>query len=155
MYYRDMENNKMYLTTTEAKAKNLPSAQEQIDRYNAALPTPHLNSVQLANRNKRGNWVDSPCWYVSVQDAGRTQVVLGPFPTEASCREWAYRDAEDGGTAKASRLREIASKRDPKSWFYAWGMVKTEHGYSSGCLNPDFPDSELDAIRAVPGRLDV
>ncbi len=37
MYYRDMENNKMYLTETEAKAKNLPSAQEQIDRYNAAL----------------------------------------------------------------------------------------------------------------------
>ncbi len=115
----------------------------------------HLNSVQLANRNKRGNWVDSPCWYVSVQDAGRTQIVLGPFPTEASCREWAYRDAEDGGTAKASRLREIASKRDPKSWFYAWGMVKTEHGYSSGCLNPDFPDSEVDAIRTVPGRLDA
>jgi hypothetical protein len=33
-----MENNKMYLTETEAKAKGLGTVQEQIDRYNAALP---------------------------------------------------------------------------------------------------------------------
>jgi hypothetical protein len=33
-----MENNKMYLTTTEAKAKGLGSVQEQLDRYNSALP---------------------------------------------------------------------------------------------------------------------
>ncbi len=29
----------MYLTTAEAKAKGLGTVQEQIDRYNAALPT--------------------------------------------------------------------------------------------------------------------
>jgi hypothetical protein len=33
-----MENNKMYLTTAEAKVKGLGSVQEQIDRYNSALP---------------------------------------------------------------------------------------------------------------------
>jgi hypothetical protein len=33
-----MENNKMYLTTTEAKAAGLGTVQEQIDRYNAAIP---------------------------------------------------------------------------------------------------------------------
>jgi hypothetical protein len=32
-----MENNKMYLTTTEAKAKGLGTVQEQIDRYNRAI----------------------------------------------------------------------------------------------------------------------
>ncbi len=34
-----MENtqNKMYLTAAEAKAKGLPSVQEQIDRYNRAV----------------------------------------------------------------------------------------------------------------------
>ncbi len=37
-----MENNnsnKMYLTAAEAKAKGLGTVQEQIDRYNAALPS--------------------------------------------------------------------------------------------------------------------
>ncbi len=38
MYHYDMENNKMYLTATEAKAKGLGTVQGQIDRYNAALP---------------------------------------------------------------------------------------------------------------------
>jgi hypothetical protein len=33
-----MENTKMYLTAAEAKAKGLGSVQEQISRYNAALP---------------------------------------------------------------------------------------------------------------------
>jgi hypothetical protein len=45
-----MENNKMYLTATEAKAKGLGSTQEQIDRYNAALPinrTPQEAAIML------------------------------------------------------------------------------------------------------------
>jgi hypothetical protein len=101
------------------------------------------------------NWVDSPCWYCSVQDAGRTALVLGPFPTEASCREWAYRDEADGGSSKHTQLVNAACERDVKAWFYAWGMVKTQNGYSSGIFMGSFPDAEKDAIRAVPGRLDV
>ena len=34
---RNMKTNKMYLTETEARAMNLPSVQEQIERHNAAI----------------------------------------------------------------------------------------------------------------------
>ncbi len=37
IYYRDMKNDKMYLTKNEADAKGIPSTQEQIDRYNRAI----------------------------------------------------------------------------------------------------------------------
>lgn len=84
---------------------------------------------------KRGNWTDNPCWYASVQDAGRTALVLGPFQEEATCREWAYRSPEDGGSHKHSQLVEIANRLDPRSWFYAWGMVKMENGHRDGILN--------------------
>ena len=44
-----MENNKMYLTTAEAKAKGLGSVQEQLDCYNDALPnrTPQEAAIML------------------------------------------------------------------------------------------------------------
>lgn len=80
-------------------------------------------------KTKRGNWTDNPCWYVSVQDAGRTALVLGPFTTEAECREYAYNDAESGGTHKHNAVLKAAEEMDPKSWFYAWGMVKVANGY--------------------------
>lgn len=82
------------------------------------------------------NWTDGPCFYVSVQDAGRTALVLGPFQQEADCRAWAYRDPADGGDPdKCDRLRKEADKRDPRSWFYAWGMVKMANGHREGVLN--------------------
>ena len=92
----------------------------------------------MTGTQARGNWTDSPCFYASVQDAGRTALVLGPFEHEAECREWAYREAEDGGnSAKCSRLRDVADKRDPRSWFYAWGMVKMANGHRDGVLNKE------------------
>ena len=90
----------------------------------------------------RGNWTDNPCWYVSVRDAGRTGLVLGPFLTEAECRQYAYSegngepDTEPGGdTAKHYALVKLAESKDCKAWFYAWGMVKMPNGHRDGVLN--------------------
>ncbi len=97
----------------------------------------------------RGNWTDQPCWYASVQDGGRTALVLGPFPTEASCRQWAYREPEDGGDYAKHYALTKAAECDPKSWFYAWGMVKAANGYKDGCLNKALPEAERDAVQAA------
>ena len=82
-----------------------------------------------------GNWTDRPVWYVSVRDAGRTALVLGPFRSETICREWAYRNLEDGGSCNHNHLLTLAEQRDPKSWFYSWGMVKMQNGHRDGALN--------------------
>jgi hypothetical protein len=90
----------------------------------------------------RGNWTDSPCWYVSVRDAGRMALVLGPFTSEAECRQYAYSDSKGapdtepgGNTALHYRLVKIAEEHDSRSWFYSWGMVKMENGHRDGVLN--------------------
>ena len=94
--------------------------------------------------NRRGNYTDRPCWYASVQDAGRTALVLGPFATEMRCREWAYRDGADGGdTRKHARLLK-AAECDPKSWFYAWGMTLMANGHRDGVLNRKLAEAETD-----------
>lgn len=104
---------------------------------------------------KRGNWTDNPCWYCSVRDAGRTALVLGPFATEGMCRQWAYYADSDthpdtthasGGSVKHGRLLNAAQDRDPKSWFYSWGMVKLENGYREGVLNRFLPEAEADML---------
>ena len=109
----------------------------------------HLEAAQAVRERKarlaaekpreqatRGNWTDNPCWYASVQDAGRTALVLGPFETEAECRTWAYRTPEDGGDAvKHDRMVKTACDRDAKAWFYSWGMVKMANGHREGVLN--------------------
>ncbi len=96
-----------------------------------------------------GSWADNPCWYVSVQDAGRTSLVLGPFRTEAACREWAYytESTEPGGSPKHSKLIQLAEGRDCRSWFYAWGMTKMANGYRSGVLNSAAEALGFDAQR--------
>lgn len=82
-----------------------------------------------------GNWTDSPCWYVSVQDAGKTGLVLGPFQTEQACREYAYCEKDGGNHAKHYWLVEQAdSFTGGRAWFYSWGMVKMVNGYRSGVL---------------------
>jgi hypothetical protein len=47
-----MENNKMYLTTAEAKAKGIGSVQEQLDRYNSALPARGKADYEADVRNR-------------------------------------------------------------------------------------------------------
>lgn len=88
---------------------------------------------------KRGNWTDNACFYASATDAGKLALILGPFQTEEECREWAYTGEEDGGNfAKAVSLRNACHEMDPKSVFYAYGMVKTENGYRDGIFNAKF-----------------
>lgn len=88
---------------------------------------------------KRGNWADGPCFYASVTDAGKLALILGPFKTEKECRQWAYYDEEDGGDIhKANDLRDACHKTDPKSVFYAYGMVKMPNGYREGIFNARF-----------------
>jgi hypothetical protein len=98
-----------------------------------------------------GNWTDNPCWYVSVRDAGRTALVLGPFRSAAACREYAYNDSQGaadsepgGNTAKHYALVLEAEKHDPRSWFYSWGMVKMDNGYKTGVLNK-YADADAEA----------
>jgi hypothetical protein len=76
-------------------------------------------------------------FYVSVIDAGRTGLVLGPFDTEAECRAWAYRDSESGGDARLhDRLVKAACDcTGGRAWFYAWGMVRVEGETRPGVLN--------------------
>lgn len=76
-------------------------------------------------------------------DGKRRALVLGPFASEAACREWAYNDAESGGTPKHNRLVNLACEKDPKAWFYSWGMVKTENGYRDGVLNRFMAEADL------------
>lgn len=86
-------------------------------------------------------------WYCSVRDAGRTALVLGPFATEAACRRWAYYDesSEYGGAPGLhKRLLDAADARDPRSWFYSWGMVKMPNGYRDGVLNAALPEADRD-----------
>lgn len=95
---------------------------------------------------------DAPCWYASVQDNGRTALVLGPFETEAQCRQWAYYDTADGGNpAKHNRLTRVA-ECDPRSHWYSWGMVKLENGYKTGCLNSRIPEAASDMLERENAR---
>lgn len=91
-----------------------------------------------------GNWSDNPCWYASIQDAGRTALLLGPFQTEAACRAWSYWDEAQGGDrAKHKQLVDRAEALDPKAWFYAWGMVKMPNGHRDGALAKYFPETHV------------
>lgn len=94
------------------------------------------------------NWKDSPCFYVSVQDAGRTALVLGPFRNEADCRHWAYRATEDvGDRLKRNALCKALDKVDSRSHFYAIGMVKMANGNREGKLNAMLkPDGLWDGL---------
>lgn len=70
-------------------------------------------------------------WYVSVQDAGRTALVLGPFIEEAACRRWAYSEREEGGDAACHyELSNKLGRLYPWSHFYAMGMVRMRDTYS-------------------------
>ncbi len=101
----------------------------------AAMTDKYTDVAVGRRKHLIGSWADDPCWYCSVQDAGRTALILGPFRTEAACRQWAYRDATDGGSDKHNLLVKLACDRDAKAWFYSWGMVKYANGYRDGVMN--------------------
>jgi hypothetical protein len=83
-----------------------------------------------------GNWMDEPCFYVSVVDGTKFAFILGPFRTEQECREYAYLEEADGGNrAKHLAMINKAHELDPKSAFYAFGMSKAPHGHRQGVMN--------------------
>ena len=64
-------------------------------------------------------------YFVSIQDAGRSAFILGPFFNEDECREYAYSEIEEkGDLQKHHEMKTDAYKIDPKSHFYSWGMAK-------------------------------
>ena len=88
-----------------------------------------------------GNWTDEPCWYASIQDNGRTALLLGPFRTEDECRKYAYSSEEHGGNTKLhSEMLNYATEVDQKAWWYSYGMVKMKTGHRNGCLNKFYPN---------------
>ena len=88
---------------------------------------------------KIGNWTDEPCFYVSIVDGTKHALLLGPFRTEAACREYAYIEENDGGNrAKHLALIHRANELDPKAAFYGFGMAKVETGHRTGVMNKHF-----------------
>lgn len=77
----------------------------------------------MGTNSNRGNWTDNPCFYVSIKDAGKFNVVAGPFKT--------HQEALD----KVDIAIKVGQETDPKSWFYSWGTVKIQNGHRDGCLN--------------------
>ena len=76
-------------------------------------------------------------YFVSARDAGKTALILGPFSNEEKCREYAYCTSCDGGNyshhlSVLYAIHEI----DPKSYFYAIGMIRVKAGINrTGILN--------------------
>lgn len=56
-------------------------------------------------------------YYVSVHDAGRTALLLGPFTNDHA-----------GALAMVDKVREKAYEIDPKSWFYSFGTCRLDGG---------------------------
>ena len=73
---------------------------------------------------KIGNWRDNPCYYVSVIDGDRFNLLAGAFRTHEQALEMV--DAARNAALEYG---------DPKAWFYAYGTCKMENGYNSGILN--------------------
>jgi len=98
----------------------------------------HTAPTEIITRENtiRGNWTDNPCFYVSVVDGPKFAIVLGPFQEESECRQWAYNRPEQGGDPqKHDKMYSEATRHDPKSVFYSWGMVKMQNGHREGVLN--------------------
>jgi hypothetical protein len=65
-------------------------------------------------------------FFVSIQDAGKTGLILGPFTTEIQCKKYAYLLPEDGGSSESITVKDAVCKIDPKVHFAAWGMLKIQ-----------------------------
>ena len=74
--------------------------------------------------NLRGNWTDKECFYVSVIDGNRYNLLAGPFKDHQSALD------------KVDEVKEVAlNYGDPKAYFYAYGTCKVPNGYREGILN--------------------
>ena len=82
-----------------------------------------MTKTEIETNIKRGNWTNDPCYYVSIVDGERFNVVAGPFKTHKEALSMVDPAIKTGRTV------------DPESHFYTWGTVKMENGYNEGCLN--------------------
>jgi hypothetical protein len=73
---------------------------------------------------KRDDWRDGECFYVSCIDGPQFALLAGPFQTHEEALSWVDR-AND----------EAQKYGDPKAWFYAYGTCKMAHGHKKGLLN--------------------
>ncbi len=72
---------------------------------------------------KRDNWTDKPCFYVSIIDGPKFNVVAGPFRTHQEA------------IGMVEPARKVGHNHDPRSHFYGWGTVKMADGHREGNLN--------------------
>ena len=74
--------------------------------------------------NSQNLWTDDPCFYVSVVDGKRFNLLAGPFKTHEEAK------------AIFEKTREEALKVGGEwAWFYSYGTVKMINGYREGLLN--------------------
>ncbi len=73
---------------------------------------------------KRGNWTDKPCFYVSIIDGDKFNVVAGPYKTHKKALEM------------VAPAKNAGREHDARSFFYAWGTAKMDTGHRDGLLNP-------------------
>jgi len=81
----------------------------------------------MTTKNRIGNWADDPCFYVTVIDAKRVGLLAGPFTTKE--------DAE----SHVEEVRSLASKRDPWSHFYAFGVSLWPNGHRAALFGDFSP----------------
>ncbi len=79
------------------------------------------------------DWINNPCYYVSIIDGPQFNVVAGPFQT--------HQEALD----VVESVRKIGNKVDLKSHFYGWGTVKMKNGHAKGILNKHLQESKANA----------
>jgi len=102
-------------------------------------PITRLKRIELADQKI------SPAFYMTMQDAGKTAFLLGPFANESDCRKYAYDSPEEGGNFTLHHaIQEIVYELDSESHFYSWGMAKTETAKRTGVLHSMFPHGELE-----------
>jgi hypothetical protein len=73
--------------------------------------------------NRFSDWQEHPCYYVSVVNGKRWNVLAGPFLS--------HRQALD----MVEATRKEAEKIDPYAHFYSFGTVKMANGHRNGLLS--------------------
>ena len=63
-------------------------------------------------------------YFVSAIDGDKRALVLGPFTDEKTCRQYAYRPGEDGGSEKFYAMHDAVIRLDRSAHFAAFGMVR-------------------------------
>ena len=82
-------------------------------------------SIRSQYRPPAKDWRENPCFYVSVVDGPKLALLAGPF------------QAHQAALDLVEKASDIAQKKEPWAWFYAFGTVKTKTGQWRGKLNDE------------------